>query len=165
MPITQPATPSTRPSKIARVTSGVAAVAVLGWAIALGGPVTLFVDPLSLLAVGTLTTALLVANHGFSGIFASVQTLMSGGSAAQISGSTAIFIHSAALSVASGSGLALVGMVHMLQSMDDPSAIGPAVAVAILAPLYGLAAAILFLSCAGALARQVPSPPAGPATP
>lgn len=40
----------------------------------------------------------------------------------------------------------LIGLVQMLQSLDDPSAIGPAMAVALLTTLYG--AIVAFLVCA-----------------
>jgi chemotaxis protein MotA len=46
----------------------------------------------------------------------------------------------------------LIGLVKMLQSMDDPSTIGPAMAVALLTTFYGaLVANVLFLPIAGKL--------------
>jgi chemotaxis protein MotA len=46
----------------------------------------------------------------------------------------------------------LIGLVQMLQSMDDPSSIGPAMAVALLTTFYGAVAAnVLFLPMAGKL--------------
>lgn len=49
----------------------------------------------------------------------------------------------------------LVGLVLMLQNLDDPSTIGPAMAVAILTTLYGtLAANIFFTPWANKLAAQ-----------
>ncbi|CAN2039388.1 Uncharacterized 29.3 kDa protein in ccpA 3'region [Candidatus Magnetomoraceae bacterium gMMP-15] len=46
----------------------------------------------------------------------------------------------------------LVGLVQMLQNMDDPSSIGPAMAVALLTTFYGaIMANVLFLPIAGKL--------------
>ncbi len=49
----------------------------------------------------------------------------------------------------------LIGLVQMLQSMDDPSSIGPAMAVALLTTFYGsMLANILFLPMAGKLRKR-----------
>ncbi len=49
----------------------------------------------------------------------------------------------------------LIGLVQMLQSMDDPSTIGPAMAVALLTTFYGsVMANILFLPMAGKLRKR-----------
>jgi len=46
----------------------------------------------------------------------------------------------------------LIGLVQMLQSMDDPSKIGPAMAVALLTTFYGsIMANIIFIPIAGKL--------------
>ena len=46
----------------------------------------------------------------------------------------------------------LIGLVQMLQSMDDPSTIGPAMAIALLTTFYGAVAAnVLFLPMSGKL--------------
>ncbi|MGD8385806.1 MAG: MotA/TolQ/ExbB proton channel family protein [Desulfobacteraceae bacterium] len=49
----------------------------------------------------------------------------------------------------------LIGLVQMLQTMDDPSTIGPAMAVALLTTFYGaLMANVLFLPIAGKLKNR-----------
>jgi len=49
----------------------------------------------------------------------------------------------------------LIGLVQMLQSMDDPSKIGPAMAVALLTTFYGsIMANIIFIPIAGKLKRE-----------
>ncbi len=49
----------------------------------------------------------------------------------------------------------LIGLVQMLQTMDDPSTIGPAMAVALLTTFYGaLLANVLFLPIAGKLRNR-----------
>ena len=46
----------------------------------------------------------------------------------------------------------LIGLVQMLQSMDDPSTIGPAMAIALLTTLYGsVLANVIFLPMSGKL--------------
>jgi chemotaxis protein MotA len=46
----------------------------------------------------------------------------------------------------------LIGLVQMLQTMDDPSTIGPAMAVALLTTLYGAVMAnVMFIPMAGKL--------------
>jgi chemotaxis protein MotA len=49
----------------------------------------------------------------------------------------------------------LIGLVQMLQSMEDPSAIGPAMAVALITTFYGaILAYLLFLPMAGKLRKR-----------
>ena len=49
----------------------------------------------------------------------------------------------------------LIGLVQMLQSMDDPSSIGPSMAVALLTTFYGsMMANLLFLPMAGKLRKR-----------
>jgi len=49
----------------------------------------------------------------------------------------------------------LIGLVQMLQSMDDPSSIGPAMAIALLTTFYGaILANVLFLPLAGKLRNR-----------
>ena len=49
----------------------------------------------------------------------------------------------------------LIGLVQMLKTMDDPSTIGPAMAVALLTTFYGAVLAnILFLPIAGKLKNR-----------
>jgi len=70
------------------------------------------------------------------------------------SGAT-IFTTMAAYSPAMGMIGTLIGLVQMLQTMDDPSSIGPAMAVALLTTFYGAVAAnILFTPIAGKLKHR-----------
>ena len=66
-----------------------------------------------------------------------------------------IFTTMAAYSPAMGMIGTLIGLVQMLQTMDDPSTIGPAMAVALLTTFYGAVAAnILFTPIAGKLKHR-----------
>jgi chemotaxis protein MotA len=63
-----------------------------------------------------------------------------------------IFISLGTISPAMGMVGTLIGLVQMLQTMDDPSAIGPAMAVALLTTFYGAVLAnVMFLPMAGKL--------------
>ena len=63
-----------------------------------------------------------------------------------------IFVTLAAYAPAMGMVGTLIGLVQMLQTMDDPAAIGPAMAVALLTTFYGAVAAnILFTPISGKL--------------
>lgn len=57
-----------------------------------------------------------------------------------------IFISIAAYAPAMGMVGTLIGLVQMLQTMDDPSSIGPAMAVALLTTFYGAVIANVFCS-------------------
>ena len=57
-----------------------------------------------------------------------------------------IFISIAAYAPAMGMVGTLIGLVQMLQTMDDPAAIGPAMAVALLTTFYGAVIANVFCS-------------------
>ncbi len=63
-----------------------------------------------------------------------------------------IFISLGTISPAMGMVGTLIGLVQMLQTMDDPSKIGPAMAVALLTTFYGAVLAnVMFLPMAGKL--------------
>lgn len=64
----------------------------------------------------------------------------------------AIFLTLGAIAPAMGMIGTLIGLVQMLQTMDDPSTIGPAMAVALLTTFYGAVMAnIMFIPLAGKL--------------
>lgn len=69
-----------------------------------------------------------------------------------------IFVTLAAYAPAMGMVGTLIGLVQMLQTMDDPAAIGPAMAVALLTTFYGAVAAnILFTPISGKLKYRAAS--------
>ena len=66
-----------------------------------------------------------------------------------------IFASMGAFSPAMGLIGTLIGLVHMLQSMQDPSSIGPAMAMALITTFYGaLMANVLFLPISGKLKNR-----------
>ena len=68
----------------------------------------------------------------------------------------AVLQHAANAAVAGGTLGTVIGLIQMLENLDDPAAIGPAMAVALLTLLYGLMLGEVFLRSAAAdlLARS-----------
>ena len=121
-------------------------LAVMVIAITMGGPLASFIDIQSgLLVIGVGLGAVLFG-HGGAGlalIFEAAFGVVERSDAASARAATCTARRS--FQGAGWIGL-LIGSVLMLQNMADPSAIGPAVAVAILSLLYGYATSALIWS-------------------
>ena len=117
--------------------------ALIGWAICGRGPLSPFFDVGSgLIAIGG-PVALLLAVFGWTGARDSVLTLLVGASATREAQDAAGFFRlGAAFSLACGFLGTLIGLMIMLGSMDDPSTIGPALAMAMLTQFYAVLLAI-----------------------
>lgn len=95
---------------------------------ALGAPLTIFIDIPSILIVLGPVLAVIIAHHGFHGfqnifkVDKSTEVLKSIGTTAQLAG----LLGSA------------IGIILMLQNLNDPAALGPAIAVSLLSPLLGM---------------------------
>ena len=115
--------------------------------IALGGPLEFFFDPISLGLALTITPMLLfvahrsedVLSYGLGGLIGFLFPDRCSGwrpeerlKAARISNSAG------SLATMAGAICMLIGCIQMLQAMDDPSKIGPAMAVATLSITYAL---------------------------
>ena len=109
-------------------------------AMSFGGSALSFFDVPSLLLVVFPPLLLVAGHHGLRGLTESFQTAMypDRGTAAMIAHHVEILQSLRNLFCAFGGIGALIGLVSMLQNMSDPSAIGPAMAVALLTPLYGM---------------------------
>jgi len=116
---------------------------LIGGAIASGGgmgALAMFVNVPSLLFVGGCTVLFTLAQHAPGHVVAALGVACGG----PVREDRGIAQHLAVLStlrtVAAGSGVAgtLVGLILMLQNLDDPSAIGPAMAISLLTALYGV---------------------------
>ena len=122
-------------------------VALLVWGIVLGGPFSSFLDVGSGVIVGGVTAGLLVATHGFQPASASLfgglgrllaperfipWTPQEAESAGQIASSAIRF---ALLAAVLGG---LIGLIAMFQNLDDPTRIGPAMALMLLSSFYSL---------------------------
>ena len=107
-----------------------------------------FIDMPSLLIVCIPTFAFTCAAHGFGGLMSALKTGMGDDPAA----SPQAHQHSVTLQTlrntfcCAGALGTLIGFVLMLQNMEDPSRIGPAMAVALLSGLYGIGFAELLVA-------------------
>ena len=112
-------------------------------------------DAGSLTVVGVCPLALLLVGFGWKGMTRAVTTLLRGSVAPQANLDASPFFQlAAAFSLGCGFLATLVGLLVMLQNMSDPSAIGPAIAVAMLPQVYGVVMALLSLVAATLLARR-----------
>ena len=129
----------------------------------LGGPLTSFVDIPSVLMVVGITVGSTFWSSPMSDIrLAAAKSLGSGPLTEEDAHRAhAVLQHAANVAVAGGTIGTVIGLVQMLQNLDDPSAIGPAMAVALLTLLYGLLLGEVFLRSAAAdlLARSDGTPP------
>ncbi len=138
------------------------ALAVVGGAtlllltILLGSSLVIFIDIPSILLVPGGTLALVVGSFGVRGALQAITTPL------ELEPDPAALCHSArffALSGAAALGTGwlgvLIGLVQMLQQMDDLTKIGPALAVSLLTAFYGLGIALPCLAAWSAISRRI----------
>ncbi len=120
---------------------------ILG-AISMHGALPTFIDIPSLLIVFVPALSFTCAAHGLGGLTGALKAGMGDDPAA----SAQVNQHRVTLQTlrntlcGSGAVGTLLGLVLMLRSMDDPTHIGPAMAVALLSGLYGIGCAELFVA-------------------
>jgi len=121
---------------------------------ALGAPLATYVDLPSALIVLGGTICFSLAHHSFRDIQAACHAACGSGlsSAEEANGHAAVFSTMRLTAIGSGLLGTLIGLVAMLNNMEDPKSIGPAMAVALLTALYGV-----FLSelCFAPMANRV----------
>jgi flagellar motor component MotA len=107
-----------------------------------------FFDVPSLLIVVLSSLLLAMAHHGVGGVVDALSAAVSSraGGDPRIEQHIEVMQTLRNLFCASAGVGTLIGLVSMLQNMDDPSAIGPAMAVALLTAFYGLILAELFVA-------------------
>jgi len=130
------------------------AVGLIGAAIALGGPAAIFVNlPSAMVVFGGLVFCLL-AHFSFAQVKAAFTAPFSSAPLEAEARKSAVAVLTSARMIAVGLGCvgSLIGLVQMLANMDDPSAIGPAMAVALLTLFYAVLLSELVL---GPLAHRV----------
>jgi len=117
-------------------------------AVALGGPAAVFFDLPSLFIVVVVGFAFSVAAHGMGGMVAALAAgFRSSALQDEDTEFCAICLQTLRSSLcAAGAAGFLIGLVKMLANMSDPSAIGPAMAVACLTLFYALVFAELIIA-------------------
>lgn len=142
-------------------------------AMAYGGSVASFVDPPSLLIVFGITIGATVWSSPVADIRLAARLGFGSSAVAARPAQRAwtVLQRAADASVAAGTIGTVIGLVSMLQNLDNPSAIGPAMAVALLTLLYGVVVGEVFLRSVAAdvLARidggdALPTPRRGTTT-
>lgn len=124
------------------------------------GTVETFLDIPSVLLAVIAPLALLVACFGIKRCWASLATIFARTpSLPTTQRAIAFFRLGAAFSLGCGFLASLIGLVLMLKNMDDPNAIGPGMAVAILSQLYAVVLALLALLAAAFLASRYQAHP------
>jgi flagellar motor component MotA len=114
---------------------------VIGWAAFGSGDITMFIDINSMILVMGITAAGLWMCYGPMTLITTFrQTLLTKHASTQTQLKQAVTILSSAYQLVWAAGLSgtLLGLVIMLSNMDDPAAIGPGMAVALLTTMYGL---------------------------
>ena len=113
---------------------------LIGAAIMMGSPLLAFINlPSVLLVVGGLVAGL-IWSYPMSefGLVLQEQLTQPELSEERALAGHAFFSRAADLAIASGLVGTLIGLVQMLQNLEDPNAIGPAMAVALLTLFYGV---------------------------
>ena len=136
--------------KLHRIMGVLAAMACLIGAAALHGNLLLFIDPLSIGFVFAGTLLMMIATYGrrLAFLWSGMGSWLGGSSFDERPASDSVRAAEMARGLGQNSvvcGLAgmFIGLVMMLQNMSDPTAIGPALAVAMLTPFYGLGIMLL----------------------
>ncbi len=145
-----------RDSTAASRVLGIAAFAALIlWAITGKSDLGAFIDPRSFAIAFLGPVALLIASFGWRGAKAALGTLFSRSSSQRETTDAASFFRLAAVfALACGFLGALIGLVIMLQNMDAPATIGPALALTLLTQLYGVLLAVLSVVSATVVSRR-----------
>lgn len=138
---------------------GLCIIAVLlVWMFMGSGDLAMFFDPTSLIAVVGLVIGGLWFACGPRRIWAALMVAF--GRDGDRDDAARVFDAAYPLSWGVGVVTMLTGLVIMLRNMDDPSAVGPSMGVALLAPLYGAALADLIFNPLRAVVAAPPDSPA-----
>jgi hypothetical protein len=114
-----------------------------------------FIDLPSLMIVGLPTVGLTVAAFGPREPVESVAFLFAGNpTEAQLSRGSGIAFAVGGIALATGMLGSLIGVVQMLQTLSDPTSVGPAMSLALLTTMYGIAVALLAFVAALRLAER-----------
>jgi len=129
----------------------VVSVGVILMGVLLGSPLMIFFDLPAVLIVVVGTFFLLLATHGKDSLLlcSGMGRWLSGGATSSWGAegcrkTSEVANSGGSLAITMGALGCLIGLVQMLSSMDDPSTIGPAMAVALLTTFYAALLNLLF---------------------
>ncbi len=130
-----------------RVLFALLGVCIILAGISFGGVVAHFINLPSMLIVFGITLFFTFAHHSVRPTVLALAAALKEGTASSIEIKQHIRVLSTARVLASASGVigTLIGLVNMLANLDDPTHIGPAMAVGLLTLLYGVILAELFI--------------------
>lgn len=123
-------------------------IAILVGTILIGAPITVFFDLPSLLIIVLITATMLMASGLFNDFKRAFKVIMSRDnqfSKVEIEKSYLAIELTIKLIINSGLLGSLIGLISMLRSIDNPSTIGPNVAVMLLTLFYGLFGTFIFM--------------------
>ena len=141
---------------------------MIGAGILMGSPLATFIDTNSVLIVVGIVTGGALASLPASRIGNALKDSFSKKplEAERAQESSGVFFRLSELAIAGGFLGTLIGLVQMLQNMDDPTAIGPAMAVALLTLFYGMVLSeLVFRSAASDILDRANSAPASDSSP
>ena len=120
--------------------------ALFAAAILLGGTLATFINPPSMLIVIGGMVCFSLAHHDAGAIRDAIGNALGNEASPNVQKDISVLATLRKTTYGSGVAGTLIGLIQMLQSLDDPSSIGPAMAVALLTTLYGaFIANVLFL--------------------
>ncbi|MBU0550484.1 MotA/TolQ/ExbB proton channel family protein [Myxococcota bacterium] len=125
---------------MARLLSLLSGFALFPIAALFSGDLAIFIDLPSILLVTLAPPLIVIGHHGMRGF---IRALQVGAGAKPEEESPRVLQSLRDLSCAAGAIGFLIGLVQLLANLDDPTRVGPALAVAMLTVLYGLALAEL----------------------
>ncbi|MFC1650788.1 MotA/TolQ/ExbB proton channel family protein [Candidatus Latescibacterota bacterium] len=127
--------------KVSMIVGIIIVIAFLLFGIISGGSLALFINIPSALIVGGVLIGGSLISFGFAVPLKAVKEALLG-RGVQALDELKIYINffnlASQLSIAGGVAGTLIGLINMLAKMDDPSSIGPAMAVALITVLYGV---------------------------
>jgi len=119
-----------------------------------GNSLLLFIDATSFLGTVGFPGVLMIGIFGISEIQDAANTLIFDATEDRLERATGLFLAAGVLFTLSGFMMMMAGMVQMLFHLEDPTRIGPAMAVTLLSPLYALAGSVMSFSSANLIAGR-----------
>jgi flagellar motor component MotA len=151
---------------VQRIVSFVLLCSLMVCGILMGAPLTIFLDATSIAIFMGVVGGGILWSHSLSDVLGAFGTFLGAGhvDAQQSRRDHNTFIRLARLSSAVGWIGPIIGIIQILRRLEDPSAIGPGMAVVFLTMFYGTAAGELLFRPAAAACLTGNGPSTGPST-